>query len=54
MDHWRKTLTQLAENFVAGQAVVDPLPQECTHCHLSAFCRVSERTQEDETEHHDE
>ncbi|HWK50609.1 MAG TPA: PD-(D/E)XK nuclease family protein [Steroidobacter sp.] len=54
VEHWRKTLTQLAENFVAGQAVVDPLPQECTHCHLSAFCRISERTQEDEAEHHDE
>jgi probable DNA repair protein len=54
VDHWRTTLTALAENFVAGQAVVDPLPHECTHCHLSAFCRVSERTQEDETEHHDE
>lgn len=52
--HWRKTLTQLAENFVDGQAVVDPLPQECTYCHLSAFCRISERTQEDEAEHHDE
>jgi ATP-dependent helicase/nuclease subunit B len=55
VDHWRKTLTNLAESFVAGQAVVDPVqPQECTYCHLSAFCRVSERTQEDETEHHDE
>jgi ATP-dependent helicase/DNAse subunit B len=52
--HWRKTLTQLAENFVEGQAMVDPLPQECTHCHLSAFCRINERTQEDEAEHHDE
>lgn len=54
VDHWRTTLTALAENFVAGQAMVDPLPHECTHCHLSAFCRVSERTLEDETEHHDE
>ncbi|HEY5760510.1 MAG TPA: hypothetical protein VIU34_32015, partial [Steroidobacter sp.] len=55
VDHWRKTLTHLAESFVAGQAVVDPVqPQECTYCHLSAFCRISERTQEDETEHHDE
>lgn len=54
VDHWRKTLTQLAENFVAGQSVVDPLPQECAHCHLSAFCRISEQSQEDETEHHDE
>ncbi|MFC4307529.1 PD-(D/E)XK nuclease family protein [Steroidobacter flavus] len=55
VDHWRKTLTHLAESFVEGQAVVDPLTaQECTYCHLSAFCRVSEQTQEDETELHDE
>lgn len=54
IDHWRRTLTQLAEGFVAGQAVVDPLPQECSTCHLSAFCRISERTEEDEAEHVDE
>ena len=53
--HWRKSLTQLAENFVAGQAAVDPLlPQECTYCHLSAFCRIGEQSREDEAEHHDE
>ncbi|MBL8266764.1 PD-(D/E)XK nuclease family protein, partial [Steroidobacter sp.] len=52
VDHWRKTLTHLAEGFVEGQAMVDPLPQECTHCHLSAFCRVSEQALEEETEHH--
>ncbi|GFE86639.1 ATP-dependent helicase [Steroidobacter agaridevorans] len=53
--HWRKSLTQLAENFVEGQAAVDPLlAQECAYCHLSAFCRISERAQEDEAEHHDE
>jgi probable DNA repair protein len=50
--HWRSTLTQLAENFVAGQAAVDPLPQECSTCHLSAFCRINEQTQEEESELH--
>lgn len=50
VQHWRTTLTQLAEGFVAGQANVDPLPQECTHCHLSAFCRINERTEQDEVE----
>lgn len=50
IQHWRTTLTQLADSFVAGQANVDPLPQECTHCHLSAFCRIDERTEEDEAE----
>jgi ATP-dependent helicase/nuclease subunit B len=50
LQHWRTTLTQLAESFVAGHASVDPLPQECAHCHLSALCRINERTEEDEAE----
>jgi ATP-dependent helicase/nuclease subunit B len=50
LQHWRTTLTHLAESFVDGQASVDPLPQECTHCHLSAFCRINERTVEEEAE----
>lgn len=41
---WRFTLTQLAEQFVAGVATVDPLPQECTHCHLSTLCRIHEQS----------
>jgi len=50
LQHWRTTLTQLAEGFVAGQASVDPLPQECAYCHLSAFCRINEHSEEDEAE----
>jgi hypothetical protein len=47
--HWRVTLTRLAEQFVAGQAAVDPLgPQECSTCHLSAFCRIHEQTPADD------
>ena len=42
LKHWRHVLTALADNYVAGIATVDPLPQECTHCHLSTFCRVHE------------
>lgn len=48
LTYWRSTLTQLAEDFVSGQAAVDPLPQECSTCHLNAFCRISEQAQEDE------
>jgi ATP-dependent helicase/nuclease subunit B len=44
MLRWRFTLTQLAEQFVAGVATVDPLPQECTHCHLSTLCRIHEQS----------
>jgi ATP-dependent helicase/nuclease subunit B len=41
-DQWRFTLTQLAEQFVAGEASVDPLPRECETCHLSTLCRIHE------------
>lgn len=40
--HWRFTLTRLAEQYVAGDARVDPLPQECATCHLSTLCRIHE------------
>lgn len=43
LDHWRAVLTGLAEQFVRGEAAVDPLPQACAYCHLSTFCRVHER-----------
>jgi ATP-dependent helicase/nuclease subunit B len=43
LQQWRATLTNLAEQFVAGAASVDPLPQECTMCHLSTLCRIHER-----------
>ncbi len=42
LKHWRTILTALAERYVAGDALVDPLPQECRTCHLSTFCRVHE------------
>jgi ATP-dependent helicase/nuclease subunit B len=43
--HWRAALTQLAAHYVAGEAAVDPLPQACTYCHLSTFCRIHEHTE---------
>ena len=39
---WRFTLTKLAERYVAGEAIVDPLPFECATCHLSTLCRINE------------
>ena len=42
MHHWRFTLTRLAERYVAGEAQVDPLPQECATCELSTLCRIHE------------
>ncbi len=43
LHHWKFTLTRLAERYVAGDAAVDPLPQECSTCHLSTLCRINER-----------
>lgn len=42
--HWRSQLEQLAEDFVAGKAAVDPVDPKvaCTYCDLSGFCRVAE------------
>src|SRR5262249_29374507 len=40
LHYWRFTLTRLAQRYVAGDAAVDPLPFECTTCHLSTLCRV--------------
>ncbi len=50
LHHWQFTLTRLAEHYVAGHAEVDPLPQECTYCHLSTFCRVNELALESDEE----
>ena len=42
MRYWHFSLTRLAERYVAGEANVDPLPFECTTCHLSTFCRIND------------
>jgi len=41
---WREATARLAAQFAAGQARVDPKKRfaSCTHCDLSALCRVSE------------
>lgn len=46
LHQWRFSLTRLAQQYVAGEAQVDPLPQECANCHLSTFCRIHERESE--------
>jgi ATP-dependent helicase/nuclease subunit B len=43
LGHWRVVLDDLAAQFVRGAAAVNPLPQACTYCHLSTFCRIHER-----------
>ncbi len=54
MSEWRKTIEQLARDFVAGRADVDPrdYPTTCERCGLYTLCRVKERdeqVEEDET-----
>jgi ATP-dependent helicase/nuclease subunit B len=41
---WREALTQLARDFLAGRAEVDPreAPKTCTYCELAALCRIHE------------
>jgi ATP-dependent helicase/nuclease subunit B len=39
---WRRVLEQLAENFRAGHAEVDPNPGACDNCGLRALCRIRE------------
>jgi ATP-dependent helicase/DNAse subunit B len=41
---WRDTIEQLARNFLAGRAEVDPrdYPKTCKRCGLQTLCRVQE------------
>jgi ATP-dependent helicase/nuclease subunit B len=45
IEQWQTTLTNLAENFCAGEASVAPkkYPTTCTYCHLASLCRINER-----------
>lgn len=39
--HWRRVLPQLAAEFTAGEARVDPFKAEvCSNCHLHTLCRI--------------
>jgi ATP-dependent helicase/DNAse subunit B len=40
--HWDVCLTALANDFAAGEAAVDPLPQACNYCKLASVCRIHE------------
>lgn len=46
LDEWQTHLEALAEQFASGQAEVDPRkPTVCRYCHLTALCRIKERSQ---------
>jgi ATP-dependent helicase/nuclease subunit B len=40
---WRQQVRQLAEDFLHGEARVDPKDKACDYCHLHAFCRIADR-----------
>jgi ATP-dependent helicase/nuclease subunit B len=40
VERWRGIAAQLIEEFVAGEARVDPEPGACRHCHLQTLCRI--------------
>ena len=47
-DQWRTNLERLAEEFLSGEASVDPLANSCTFCGLQPLCRIDEQRQVDE------
>ena len=40
MQHWRRVVEGLVQDFTAGKSSVDPLPGVCESCQLPAFCRI--------------
>ena len=52
---WRETIEQLARDFLAGRAAVDPraYPDTCKNCGLQTVCRILESREpadDDETD----
>jgi len=40
---WPDIFTQLAQDFLAGKAEVNPIDQKvCNYCELSSVCRISQ------------
>jgi probable DNA repair protein len=40
---WRSRIEQLAADFLAGRALVDPKPGACDFCHVASVCRIADR-----------
>jgi hypothetical protein len=45
LDEWRDCIEQLARDFIAGRAEVDPrdYPKTCARCGLQTLCRIQEQ-----------
>lgn len=39
---WRAQVEKLAQDFLSGRAVADPVEQACRTCHLHGLCRIAE------------
>ena len=50
MNAWRDYIEQLARDFLAGRADVDPrdYPETCERCGLQALCRIQENPPQSE------
>ena len=47
LDDWKNTLGNLTDEFVKGNAVVNPREiGACRYCRLDSFCRIEERKRE--------
>jgi RecB family exonuclease len=40
---WLSRVEQMAADFVAGRAAVDPKPGACDYCHVASVCRIADR-----------
>jgi ATP-dependent helicase/nuclease subunit B len=41
-ERWRHSVEQLAADFLAGVATLNPMENACRICHLHAFCRIGD------------
>ncbi len=46
---WVSRVEQLAADFLAGRAVVDPKPGACDYCHVASICRIADRVETSDT-----
>jgi len=43
MAYWHAVMTNLANQFVAGDARVEPTREACEYCDLTSLCRINEQ-----------
>ncbi|ORU89653.1 MAG: DNA helicase [Cycloclasticus sp. symbiont of Poecilosclerida sp. M] len=43
MEYWKTVMTNLSDEFVAGDARVNPTKKACDYCDLTSLCRINEQ-----------